>query len=70
MATVTPDRSSLAKFASSAPQNVGYSPDQWHEMLHDDLRAGVSVSAVLTAIIVTGVVIGFTGVLMSIFWLT
>ena len=42
-----------------------FSESERQRMLRDDIRAGTTVSLILTAVIVTGLVIGLVGVLLS-----
>ena len=42
-----------------------FSESERRQMLKDDIQAGTTVSLILTAVILTGLVIGLIGVMMS-----
>lgn len=50
---------------SMLPTWHGFTDDERHQMIGEDLHAGRSVSLVLTAIIFIGMVLGIIGVVLS-----
>lgn len=64
MATVLGDRQRDAGIDAHGGWSR-FSESERQRMLRDDIRAGTTVSMILTAVIVTGLVIGLVGVLLS-----